>query len=574
MTRSKATTRNRQSITEPLEDRRLLAATLTTAIADQPLVLGASTSISLDGRFDNPDITGTLVRLSTNLGNITVELFDTAVTGRSAAPITTANFLSYVNAGRYNNTFFHRSIPGFIVQGGGFTAVNNSSNQLIIDTVTANPPIVNEFSADRSNTRGTLAMAKLDSTVEGGGPDSATNQFFFNIANNASTLDSQNGGFTTFARVLDDPALGNDGMNIVDAIAGLQRYNFGAAFTDLPLQNYARSLGTSPNPITPPNDGDEVALANFIRINSASVAKEFEYTVTTSNSRLVVPTITTDSSGNRSLSLAAGNRAGTATITVTARDATGSTTSDTFDVAVRPSGDLGITLAQLPSSTLVGGSSFVLASTITNAGTSRISSRTAVRYFLTADIVDGPETLLTEVSTSAPTTPGQSRLIRKRVTLPTNLPTGSYQIKAVVDPAGLVTDANQTNNQTRSDVVSYQQPFVNLTPAFASPPTGLAGSRVQSFVTLTNNGNVRASGRLTLSLTLDLNNDGTPETVIGTLRSGATLQPGASKTVRVTLNAAALTAATRTLTGSLTITSGYTDSNTADNIFSSTLTLT
>lgn len=159
--------------------------------------------------------TSTVVRLQTSLGSIDIELFDTA------APLTVANFLSYVNSGAYDNSFVHRSVPGFIIQGGGYTW-NSALNQYV--TIAENAPVVNEFSATRSNLRGTVAMAKL-----GGNPDSATTQWFINLADNSANLDAQNGGFTVFGQVI------GNGMQVADAIAALSVVNAGGAFTDLPL---------------------------------------------------------------------------------------------------------------------------------------------------------------------------------------------------------------------------------------------------------------------------------------------------------------------------------------------------
>ncbi len=156
----------------------------------------------------------TVVRLQTVLGVVDIALFD------SEAPRTVANFLGYVNRGAYNNSFIHRSVPGFIIQGGGYTYSTASG----VASVTTAPPVTNEYSASRSNLRGTIAMAKL-----GNDPNSATSQWFFNLANNSANLDNQNGGFTVFGRVL------GNGMDVVDAIARLPVVNAGGAFTNLPL---------------------------------------------------------------------------------------------------------------------------------------------------------------------------------------------------------------------------------------------------------------------------------------------------------------------------------------------------
>ncbi|MFT7685382.1 MAG: cyclophilin family peptidyl-prolyl cis-trans isomerase [Candidatus Azotimanducaceae bacterium] len=158
----------------------------------------------------------TIVTVNTVLGSFEIEMLD------DDAPLNVANFLGYVQRGDYDNTFIHRSIPGFIVQGGGykFDAATNDAPHIVTDGT-----VVNEFKV--SNTRGTVAMAKL-----GNDPDSATSEWFVNLANNAGNLDNQNGGFTVFGRVL------GDGMDIVDAIAGLPINNFQGAFTNTPTVNF------------------------------------------------------------------------------------------------------------------------------------------------------------------------------------------------------------------------------------------------------------------------------------------------------------------------------------------------
>ncbi len=157
----------------------------------------------------------TTVRMRTSLGVIDIELMD------NAAPATVANFLSYVTSGAYVNSFFHRSVPGFVIQGGGY-GLDSKANAIY--AIPANPPVINEFSPARSNKRGTIAMAKL-----GGNPNSATNQWFFNLADNSANLDSQNGGFTVFGQVA------GNGMQVVDAIAARPIVNVGSPFDSLPV---------------------------------------------------------------------------------------------------------------------------------------------------------------------------------------------------------------------------------------------------------------------------------------------------------------------------------------------------
>jgi peptidyl-prolyl cis-trans isomerase A (cyclophilin A) len=172
-----------------------------------------------------PLAAATVVRMeisfgSTPAGNIDIELYD------DQAPKTVANFLRYAGRGDYTNYgFIHRSMPGFIVQGGGYIYGNSPLGIFVTRIPVLDPPIQNEFSASRSNIPGTIAMAKLP-----GNPDSATSEWFFNLADNSANLDYQNGGFTVFGHVL-------TGMNVVDAIASLDIWNatsINGALSDLP----------------------------------------------------------------------------------------------------------------------------------------------------------------------------------------------------------------------------------------------------------------------------------------------------------------------------------------------------
>ena len=157
----------------------------------------------------------TIVEIQTSLGNFEVNLYD------NGTPDTVTNFLDYVNNGAYTNAIVHRSVPGFVIQGGGFF-YDASGN--VVD-IPANPAVANE--PEYSNLRGKISMAKL-----GGNPNSATNQWFINLTDNSAALDPQNGGFTVFGEVV------GSGMDVVDAIAALPIYAFAVPFGDLPLQNY------------------------------------------------------------------------------------------------------------------------------------------------------------------------------------------------------------------------------------------------------------------------------------------------------------------------------------------------
>ena len=157
----------------------------------------------------------TRVRVKTVYGDIYLKLYD------NLAPITVTNFLGYVNRGDYDKTFFHRSMPGFVLQTGGFK-LSPSGSSLLYEDVQTQAKITNE--AGVSNLRGTIAMAK-----QAGDPNSATSQWFINLSDNSTNLDAQNGGFTVFGEVED--------MTAVDRIIGTRIVNIGGAFTDLPIKD-------------------------------------------------------------------------------------------------------------------------------------------------------------------------------------------------------------------------------------------------------------------------------------------------------------------------------------------------
>jgi cyclophilin family peptidyl-prolyl cis-trans isomerase len=137
---------------------------------------------------------GTLVQFRTVLGDVVVELFD------QDKPITTQNFLRYVNEGAYRDSFYHRAVHNFVIQGGGFGVTNRGAANAGLIAISTHPAITNEINvgAFHSNVYGTIAMAKTSD------PNSATSQFFFNLANNSSALDNptNSGGFTVFGQAI------------------------------------------------------------------------------------------------------------------------------------------------------------------------------------------------------------------------------------------------------------------------------------------------------------------------------------------------------------------------------------
>jgi peptidyl-prolyl cis-trans isomerase A (cyclophilin A)/peptidyl-prolyl cis-trans isomerase B (cyclophilin B) len=153
------------------------------------------------------------VVFETNHGNITLELYP------DKAPKSVANFTDYVRAGHYDGTVFHRVIPGFMAQGGGFTAE--------LSQKPTNAPITNEADNGLKNDRGTIAMART------GEPHSASAQFFINVADNAflnfSAPTRQGWGYAVFGKV-------TAGMDVVDAIVALPTGAAGPFGSDVPKQ--------------------------------------------------------------------------------------------------------------------------------------------------------------------------------------------------------------------------------------------------------------------------------------------------------------------------------------------------
>lgn len=141
------------------------------------------------------------VLLTTSLGEIELELDD------AKAPVTVANFLGYVDAGYYNGTVFHRVIPNFMIQGGGFTADMQQKE--------TRAPIQNEADNGLTNERGSIAMARTND------PDSATSQFFINHKDNDFLNRSGSGaGYAVFGKVV-------RGLDVLDKIAQVPTGNRG-----------------------------------------------------------------------------------------------------------------------------------------------------------------------------------------------------------------------------------------------------------------------------------------------------------------------------------------------------------
>ena len=287
---------------------------VTNQIADFTEYPTTQRSIDLTTAFTDPDV-NVAVRMTTALGAIDVALFG------QQKPVTVANFLKYVDQGRFfkadpNNgqvasSFVHRSVTSFVIQGGGWLGTVNAANTNIQPTaVLTFPAIQNEPGI--SNKRGTIAMAQ-----SGNDPSSATSQWFINLADNGgppNNLDIRNnntGPYTVFGRIA--PA----GMTVVDAIAALPRYDFSnvsVEFARLPLRNYdGFSAVKVPNLVSIPAIA-RIPTLNFSAVSDNTTAAD----VVVSGTKLLV----------------SGKQAGTAHVTVTATDLDGATVSQQFTVNV------------------------------------------------------------------------------------------------------------------------------------------------------------------------------------------------------------------------------------------------
>jgi cyclophilin family peptidyl-prolyl cis-trans isomerase len=293
----------------------LRAAPVVTAQIPDQTVYDATpaTEIDLNTKFNDPIFPANTVSLTTVLGTIDITLYD------QQTPITVDNFLHYIDSGAYIPSdpnfpvpapiFFHRAVLGFVIQSGGYISAQDPSDPPIVlpGPVTAFSPIPNEARPDLHNVRGTIAMAKLPDD-----PDSATSQWFINLTDNSgppNNLDTVNGGFTVFGTV------SAAGMTTADAIGLVPTYDasllYGAAFTQLPLRDFASQQPRLKNLVTIP------AITRPLVFSATSDHPDIASASVISNDLFVQ-----------------GKGVGSANITVTATNMNGATASQSFDVTV------------------------------------------------------------------------------------------------------------------------------------------------------------------------------------------------------------------------------------------------
>lgn len=176
-----------------------------------PNVAGTMPVIIIGGQTilhtTNFEIPTPQVKVSTSLGDMVIDL------DPKAAPLAVSNFLKYVNKDFYTNLIFHRVVPGFVIQAGGFNA------DLVASPTDASIKL--EVNNGLSNIRGTVAMARMTEL------DSATSQFYINLADN-TTLDTINGGYAVFGSV-------RAGLEAVDAIAAVPTTTAASGMPDVPV---------------------------------------------------------------------------------------------------------------------------------------------------------------------------------------------------------------------------------------------------------------------------------------------------------------------------------------------------
>jgi cyclophilin family peptidyl-prolyl cis-trans isomerase len=282
---------------------------------------GAGSMIDLAANFSDPNTTNSQIVFDTSDGAMTVNLFD------AQAPQTVANFLDYIQNSRYNDTIFQRlDTNPPVLQGGGFGLKPDAANGFTFPVVanSGDPNLANEFSSSLPDTLGTIAMAKL-----GGNPNSATSEFFFNLADNSRTLgSSNNGGFAVFGSVASD-ATSQAVFKALQATPVQNESGANSAFGTL-LINSGSNLAAFPK---------NTKQSDYLVVNDVRIVKQDESltysVVSNSNPAIVNAQFTAGHPEVLSLQPVAG-QSGTATITVQATDQFGASVQTSFQATIDP----------------------------------------------------------------------------------------------------------------------------------------------------------------------------------------------------------------------------------------------
>ncbi|WP_428389825.1 peptidylprolyl isomerase [Mucisphaera sp.] len=434
---------------EPLEPRVLLTAVVANAIDDFNETSGADDRvINLFEVFDDAEAIYrfTLAQsVGAGLDNfIDVDLFE------DVTPLTVANFRSYADTDDYVNTIIHRSVSDFIVQGGGFT-VDPATD--VAGSIPQNAAVQNEPGI--SNTRGTIAMAKL-----GGNPNSATNQWFFNLNDDNATapggaqLDSQNGGFTAFGQVIDNGV--GTGMDVVDAIAAFDTRNVSSqtglgALTDTPVRD---------------PEADPIAAGDNLVVFS-SIREILTFSIV-SNTDSNIATASIDADGRLTLDYNAA-ATGSTTITIRAEDRDGNTVDEAFTITTRDL-DLSITAATNPFAARIDPASG--AGDASRNGTVSVTVRNDGEPLVPADTIDlrvvlriqGAQTDAQDIEigrvdgidTTAFTGSGATGIVDVPVAVGTGVLAADYDLLVFVDSGDAIVESDETNNQFDAGRVRVQ----------------------------------------------------------------------------------------------------------------------
>ncbi len=425
---------------EPLESRIAPALTLLHPLPDITAGLGKiGVTLDLSAGFVAEGNFRTHVRFNTNYVDpanpsvpqfIDLELFD------DKAPLTVDNFLHYVlglGPSDYEGTIFHRLVSGFVLQGGGIDVANLAAH------IATLPTVHNEFrpgDPETSNLTGTIAMAKVD-----GNPNSATSEFFFNLADNSSNLNAQNGGFTVFGKVV-------QGMNVVNAIAALPISSSGA-----PAHN-GYNADPDNNPLTPP---PAAAVNQLIQISHAQIIPPADYSAigVTYSLDAIVDAVTDQptsllaakfASDNLSLAFKPG-ASGVAKVTVRASQAGEADVTDTFLVTVKPNLLVDVRSDTLPS-VIVPGDTGLVNVRLTNSAASLLKGKVDIHIYYgnnnTPPVLIGVATAQTVSLASAKT-----KTFGVKVTIPAELAAISGQQYQMI--AEVVPSAGQTLTELFAD---------------------------------------------------------------------------------------------------------------------------
>jgi cyclophilin family peptidyl-prolyl cis-trans isomerase len=469
---------------EPLESRCLLSATVTSQIPAQAIdpAQGAQT-LSLGSFFTDDAVPAgdTVVDIKTNLpapnNHIPVLLT------QSATPQTVANFLAYITSGEYANTIVHRSVPGFVIQAGGYTT--DGSHISTFGTI----PGESATETVNNATEGTIAMALST------GPDSATSEWFINLASNPGLDDTSDGGpFTAFGQTI------YNGLNVAKDIASLDIVNdtSNPAWSTLPVHNF---LGVNGQTVA------SVPSPDLVILNPVIVDGGLTYKVTSSNPRVVGATI----SGS-SLNLTPVAARGTARITVTATDLGGKSVVSTFSVTLGSTGPAVLTptlSGRLPA-TVIAGQKVAIHQTLSIANTGGLAydAPATIDWFLsTSTTVDGSAIALPPAVTKNLRLNGGTHAAFPLTVpaLPANVPAGTYYLLAQV--------VNQNGNTTvaaSTSTITVTPPQIDLSlsiPHFVS--TAKAGKPFIETIKVSNTaGNIAATG--TVPILVATSADGIP----------------------------------------------------------------